>query len=306
MASPGFERGMRAFFWDMLGFDAFADLSKDPVIYPAFNSQVAQDAQEQTLRTIIDLLVTQRGDYRDVFTTRRTFLTRSLGMVYRLPVATRNGFEVGEYPVGSDRAGILTDVSFLALHSHPGRSSATIRGKSIREVFLCQTIPPPPPNVDFTVVQDATNRSMPTARIRLEAHRTQPACASCHRLMDPLGLALENFDGLGTYRATENGARIDASGGLDGHDFSSPAGLGQALHDSPLATRCLVANMYRYAVGRNAVAAERPWINYLNQSFATTGYRVPQLMRAIATSRTFYAIAPAAPAAPAAGGDRQN
>jgi hypothetical protein len=300
MATPKFQQGLRAFFWDMLGFDGFADLSKDPLIYPVFNSYVAQDAQEQTLRTIVDLLVTQGGDYRDLFTTRRTFLTRNLGVVYRLPVTTRNGFEAAEYPQDSDRAGIVTDLSFLALHSHPGRSSPTIRGKFIREVFLCQNIPPPPPNVNFTVVQDATNRAMPTARIRLEAHRTQPVCASCHRLMDPLGLALENFDGVGTFRATENGAHIDASGALDGHSFSAPAGLGQALHDSPLATRCLVTNMYRYAVGRNAVAAERPWMDYLNQSFASGGYRVPRLMRAIATSRTFYAVTPVVPTAQAA------
>jgi hypothetical protein len=206
-------------------------------------------------------------------------------------VATRNGWESAQYPANSGRAGILTNVSFLALHSHPGRSSSTLRGKSIRQVFLCQTIPDPPNNVDFSVVQDSSNSAMPTARIRLEAHRTSPACAACHRLMDPLGLTLENFDGVGSFRAQENGAQIDASGSLDGHDFQGAEGLGQAMHDNPQTSRCLVDRMYRSAVGRSILLpAERPYMDYLNQVFQVDGYRVPDLMRTIALSRTFYVV----------------
>jgi hypothetical protein len=292
MAAPRFEGAVRAFFHDMLEYDTFDDLAKDPIIYPAYNSTVTLDAQEQTLHTIVTHLVAQRGDYRDLFTTRNTYMTRALGTVYRLPVATRNGWESAQYPVGSGRSGILTDVSFLALHSHPGRSSSTLRGKSIRQVFLCQNIPDPPPNVDFTVVQDASNTAMPTARIRLEEHRTQPTCAGCHRLMDPLGLALENFDGAGSFRAKENGAAIDASGTLDGRSFQSAEGLGQALHDHPQTPRCLVDKLYRSAVGRTAVPAERPYVGYLNDAFQANGYRVPEVMRAIALSANFYAVAP--------------
>jgi hypothetical protein len=290
VGSPNFERGVRAFFWDMLAFDTFPDLAKDPVIYPAFSAHLAADAQEQTMRTIVDQLISRNGDYRELFTTQRTHLTRALGIVYQLPVRSRTGWEVTNYPAESGRSGILTDVSFLALHSHPGRSSPTIRGKSIREIFLCQTVPPPPADVDFSVVQDSTNTTMPTARMRLSAHATQKACNSCHRLMDPLGLPLENFDGLGTYRTRENGAVIDASGTLDRAQFDSAAGLGQALHDSPLTTRCLVSNIYRYAAGRNTVAGERSWMDYLNRQFQKSGYRIPQLMQDIAASRTFYAV----------------
>jgi hypothetical protein len=290
IASPHFEAAVRAFFQDMLEFDTFDELAKDPVIYPAFNSTVARDAQEQTLRTIVNLLVTQRGDYRDIFTTRDTYLTRALGTIYRLPVATRNGWESSQFPDSSDRAGILSNVSFLALHSHPGRSSSTLRGKSIRQVFLCQQVPDPPNNVDFSVVQDSSNTKMPTARIRLEAHRTSPACAACHKLMDPLGLTLENFDGTGAFRASENGAPIDASGTLDGHSFEGAQGLGQALHDHPQTARCLVDRMYRSAAGRSILPAERPYVDYLNQVFQTDGYRVPDLMRAIAVSRSFYLV----------------
>jgi hypothetical protein len=291
IASPHFERAVRAFFEDMLEFDTFGELAKDPVIYPAFNSTVAQDAQEQTMRTILSLLVEQRGDYRNLFTTQDTYLTRALGAVYRLPVATRNGWEKAQYPAGSGREGILTNISFLAFYSHPGRSSSTLRGKAIRQVFLCQAVPDPPNNVDFSVVQDSSNTAMPTARIRLEAHRTSPACAGCHRVMDPLGLTLENFDGVGAYRAQENGAVIDASGTFDGKDYQGATGLGQAIHDSPQTPRCLVDKMYRSASGRKALPAERPYLDYLNQIFQADSYRVPDLMRAIAVSRSFYAVA---------------
>jgi hypothetical protein len=290
IASPRFEGAVRAFFQDMLEFDTFGELAKDPIIYPAFNSTVAQDAQEQTLRTIANQLIAQRGDYRDLFTTRNTYLTRALGAVYRLPVATRNGWESAQYPAGSERAGILTNVSFLALYSHPGRSSSTLRGKAIRQVFLCQAIPDPPNNVDFSVVQDSSNTKLPTARDRLEAHRTSPACAGCHRLMDPLGLTLENFDGTGAFRAQENGALINASSALDGHEFQGGDGLGQAIHDSVQTPRCLVDKMYRSAVGRDTLPAEHDYVAYLNQVFQADDYRVPDLMRAIALSRTFYAV----------------
>lgn len=311
MASPRFEGAVRAFFRDMLEFDAFADVAKDPLIYPAYNSTVAQEAQEQTLRTIVHHLLEEQGDYRDIFTTRQTHLTRSLGVVYRLPVATRNGWMSAEYPADSGRAGILTDVSFMALHAHPGRSSATLRGKAIRQIFLCQTVPDPPANVNFAVVQDPSNTAMPTARHRLEAHRTQPACASCHRLTDPLGLALENFDGVGAYRNRENGAVIDATGSLDGREFDTAQGLAQALRDHPQAPRCLVRRLYATAMGRDTVSAERPYLDYLNEAFASGGYRLPDLMRTIALSRAFYAApapsennAPPQTAGEPAAGDR--
>jgi hypothetical protein len=293
IGSPHFERAVRAFFEDMLEFDKFDDLAKDAVVYPAFNSNVAADAKEQTLRTIISLLVEQRGDYRDLFTTRQTFLTRPLGIIYRVPVPTRNGWERAEFPLSSRRPGIESQIAFLALYSHPGRSSPTLRGKALREVFLCQEVPDPPPKVTFAGFQDTGNGRMPTARDRLVAHRSQAACAGCHKIMDPLGLTLENFDGIGAYRTGENGASIDVSGSLDGTEFHTPEGLAQALHDHPETPRCLVEKMYRFAIGRDTTMEERPYMDYLTTSFAASGYRVPDLMRTIALSHNFFAVSAA-------------
>jgi hypothetical protein len=290
IASPRLNEGVRAFFSDMLGFDAFDDLAKDSVIYPKFSVKVAGDAKEQTLRTITDLLITQHGDYRDLFTTRKTFLSRPLGVLYRLPVESRTGFEAHEFPEGDPHTGLLTQVSFLALHSHPGRSSPTLRGKAVRELILCQTVPAPPANVNFSIVQDTSNPKFRTARDRLTAHRSNPTCAGCHKIMDPIGLGLETFDGAAQFRADENGAPIDASGEIDGLPFRDAATLGKALHDDPATPACLVTDVYRYASGHDPLPGEKAWMGFLQKQFVADGYRLPELLRRIAISDDFYKI----------------
>ena len=186
LSSPRIADGLRAFFSDMLGFDGFATLSVDSNLYPKFTKNIEDDAREQTLRTIADHLLNRNGDYRDLFVTRRTFLTPSLAAIYGVPLPRSQ--ELGgavpwvpyEFPEGDPHAGLLTQVSFLALHSHPGTTSPTLRGKAVRENLLCQRVPPPPGDVDFSIVQDTTNPAFRTVRQRLTAHRENPTCAGCH------------------------------------------------------------------------------------------------------------------------------
>ena len=294
LASPKVIQGVRAFFADMLGFDGFDTLAKDPIIYPAFVQAVIDDSQEQTLRTVTQLLVKDKGDYRDLFTTRKTFLSGALGLIYGVPVARPDSWVAYEFPADDPRAGIVTHPSFVALHSHPGRSSATLRGKAVREIFLCQKVPDPPGNVNFALVQDTKNPNYKTARQRLTAHRSAPTCAGCHKIMDPMGLSLENFDGAAQYRTEENGAGIDASGEVDGVKFNGAAELGHVLHDNPATPACLVSRLYAYATGRQPAAGEKDWVKYLQDQFAANGYRVPDLLRAIAVSDAYYRIAPEA------------
>lgn len=293
LASPRLETGVRALFDDMLGFDDFAALSKDPAIYPSFVGDTVQDAREQTLRIIVDHLLVRKADYRDLFTTRHIFISPSLGPL--CGVTAPPGWTPYEIPAGSPRVGLLTQIAFLASHAHPGRSSATRRGKALRELLLCQVVPRPPPNVDFSVVTDPKS-PFHTARERLIAHRQNPVCAGCHKITDPIGLALENFDGAGQYRATERGAPIDASGNLDGKAFNDPQGLAQALHDAPGLTACMVRRAFAYGTGGETKANDKPLLQYLNAQFAEAQYRVPDLLRTIAMSHAFSHVAePAAP-----------
>lgn len=292
MRSDRFEGAVREFFADMLQFDRFKDLSKDPAIYPAFNSEVATDAQEQTLRTIVEHLIIKKRDYRDLFTTRDTFLTRSLGVVYRTPVPTRNGWEPVTFASDAHRAGIQSHVSFLALHSHPGRSSPTLRGYAARQIFLCQHVPDPPANIDFTAVERNAHAKMVTARDRLQIHATEPSCAGCHKVMDPLGLTMENYDGLGAFRRLENGALINTIGSLDGVDFDTTDGLAEALRNHPETPRCVAERMYKAAVGRDITWGERYYLDWLIAGFKDDGYRIPNLMRRIVLSENFFTVTP--------------
>ena len=289
LASSRLESGVRAFFEDMLGFDDLASLSKDAHIYPVFSGVTLQDAREQTLRTIFDQLVTRKMDYRDLFTARDTFISPALAALLQVPAPP--GWSPYTSPEGSPRVGLLTQISFLSGHAHPGRSSPTLRGKALRELLLCQKVPRPPPNVDFSIVENP-NSTLKTARERLTAHRANPVCAGCHKLTDPIGLALENFDGAGQFRETERGAPIDTSGSLDGREFTDAIGLGQALHDHPALPACLVQRVYSYATGSPVAANDKPVVQQLTKHFAETGYRLPDLLRSIALSSGFSKVSP--------------
>jgi len=164
----------------------------------------------------------------------------------------------------------------------------------IRELLLCQHVPDPPPNVDFSIIEDP-KAVRHTARERLDAHASDPTCAGCHRLTDPIGLTLENFDGAGQYRKMENGVLIDTSGELDGVKFNNAVGLGAALRDNPTMKSCLVSRLYSYAVGRSLKQPDTPYLNYLEDRFDRGQYRFRALLKTIATSNSFYALAPSAP-----------
>ena len=289
LRSPRLVTGVRAYFDDMLGFDAFNNLSKDATIYPAFTGVTVRDAREQALLTIVDQLVTKNNDYRDLFTTRQTFISPSLAVLYDLPV-TSSEWMPYEFPADSPRIGFLTQIGFLASHAHPGRSSATLRGKAVRELLLCQRVPPPPGNVDFSIVENP-NSNFKTGRERITAHSSSnPVCAGCHRVTDPMGLAFENFDGAGRFRQTERGAPIDVSGNLDGKKFQDVAGLSEAFHDHPGLPVCLVKRMYSYATGGPTSKVDQPVLKYLDSQFSSSGYRVPELMRTIALSNAFSTV----------------
>lgn len=284
LASPRLETGMRAFFDDMFGFDEFGTLAKDPAVYPFFTGLMVTDAREQTLRTLIEHLLAKKQDYRDLYTTRSTFMSPALAALYQVPAGP--DWAPFEFPPDSPRAGLLTQVSFLAVHSHPGRSSATLRGKALRELLLCQTVPRPPPNVDFSLVENPKSNYR-TSRDRVNAHLTNPVCAGCHKITDPMGLALENFDGAGRYRDNEKGAPIDSSGSLDGKLFTDVGGLGAAVRDHPALPSCLVERLFSYGSGGPAVPEQRPLLSFYNARFAAAGYKLPELLRSIAMSAAF-------------------
>ena len=289
LMSARLEDGMRAFFDDMMEFDDFQSLAKDPIVYPTVTGATLADAREQTLRTVIDHVLVRERDYRDLFTTRDTFMSMNLAAIYGVP--TNNGWVPYEFPEDGKRAGLLTQVSFLAAHSHSVRSSPTLRGKALRELFLCQIVPPPPPDVDFSLLEDAGD--VATARERIDIHVTNPSCAGCHLITDPIGLALENFDGAGSYREKENNVVIDTTGVLDGAEYDDPNGLTNALRDHPKLPTCLVNRAFAYGTGGPVeMRSDREVLEYFEAQFVEQGYKVKDLLREIATSNVFKQVRP--------------
>jgi hypothetical protein len=320
VASPRFEDGARAFFADMLQLDGFDNLIKDPATYPKFNQAIADSAKEQTLKTTIDLLVSKKRDYRDLFSSNETFINRYLASVYKVPYSSSNEWAPYTFSESSERAGILTQVSFLSLFAHPAGSSPTRRGVKVHEIFMCEPTPEPPADVDFSKVQDS---SKGTVRGRLLDHMENTGCTACHRRRargrrargdgaararvrcrsrgrsvrrgvqphrrsDPPGLALEHFDGLGQLRTMENGARIDVSADLDGKKFEGAQGLAKYLRDDPKIPACLVRNVYAYGVGRPTDERDEDYIADQTAAFASSGYVLPSLMAQIASSPEFF------------------
>jgi Protein of unknown function (DUF1588)/Protein of unknown function (DUF1592)/Protein of unknown function (DUF1595)/Protein of unknown function (DUF1585)/Protein of unknown function (DUF1587) len=287
--SPRFEGGVRAFFADMLLFEKFDEIAKDPLIYPYFNQDVAKAMPEQMLRMVVDHLVVRGGDYRGLFTTPRTFINRPLAALYRVPMTRSAGWAPFEFDAGDDRAGLLGQAGFLALYSHSGRSSPTLRGRAIRELLMCQPVPNPPGNVNFTAVQDTANKAMPTARVRLDAHVSDPVCAGCHKITDPVGLSLERFDGIGAFRATENDAPIDVAAVMDGSPFSGATGLGKALASGPDASLCVSSRALEYAMAANPEQVS-PLVEAVEKDFAAGGYQIRKLFLRVATMPEAWAV----------------
>jgi hypothetical protein len=190
-------------------------------------------------------------------------------------------------PLPPERGGLLTHASINTVLAHPNESAPVLRGKWILSQLLCRELPPPPPDVPLEpAATTGTSR-----RERLEAHRIEPTCRTCHAEMDPLGLALENYDGIGQYRTMESGVPVDPSGVLpDGRSFQTPQELAQLLAQDPGLPRCLASHMFTYGLGRaprSDVGFDQQAIDAITKSFADAGQLMPQLIGALVTSDAF-------------------
>lgn len=294
MASPRLETGMRTFFSDFLELDTLDTVAKDPTIYPKFSDEVASSAREETLRTVIDLTLKKDGDFRELFTTRKTYINRPLAWIYDVPYNRNGEWMPYEFHEEDGRSGILTQVSMLSMFSHPGRSSPTKRGVAMMDIFLCEPTPTPPANVDFSIVNGTKNPTLRTVRDRLMAHATTPTCASCHTHSDPIGLTLEQFDSIGERRLKDDGHDIDVSATISGKNFFGAAGLGQYLHDNPKASACFARKLYAYGVGADSEDISKGTVQPFVDGFTGDGYRLSSLLRSIATSPQFFGAPPPA------------
>ncbi|MCB9681170.1 MAG: DUF1588 domain-containing protein [Alphaproteobacteria bacterium] len=285
LADPRARDGVLARFDDVYQLYELPKLSKDPFVFEHMSATLGSAAREQTLRDLGWLIFDQDADFRTLLTTRSTHLDPELASVYGVQAPSRDGFALAELPADDERRGLLGQISFLALHAHPTTTSATRRGRFIREALLCQEIPDPPAGVNTSIPE--ADASAPTLRDRLKSHLENPSCAACHLITDPVGLAFEQFDGLGRWRTTEAGTTIDPSGDVDGTAFGGAAELGEVLAADPAMPDCVVWELYTATMGRTPEIGEADLLAFLQKDFAWSGYRIQHLLAAIIASPGF-------------------
>lgn len=288
LADERARRGLRNLYTELLHLYELDDVDKDPTVYTHAAEELGPAAREETLRVVEHLLYDRDADLRTLFTTQTTFVDRRLAALYDIPAPSLDGFGEALLDPRGGRRGLLGHASLLMLEAHATRSSATLRGKFVRTVILCQAIPPPPGDVATTLPEP--DADAPTLRERVETHLEEPSCAACHQVMDPVGLTLENFDGVGRWRDTENGAVIDASGELDGQALTDAWDLGGALAAHEDLGPCLTSHLYRYAVGRSLAEGEEPLRDWLAEGLPASGWSWATLVLELVTSDGFRSV----------------
>jgi Protein of unknown function (DUF1592)/Protein of unknown function (DUF1588)/Protein of unknown function (DUF1587)/Protein of unknown function (DUF1595)/Protein of unknown function (DUF1585) len=304
LQQPRARQALDEFVSQWLRFDRVLNVVRDRRLFQQFNSGLAVAMTEET-RRLVGHLAWNNLNFMEVYTARYGFLSADLAALYGFPTPTEE-FGMVRFPASSDRAGLLGQATFLTLTSKPEETSPTERGLFIREHFLCQKVPPPPPGVSASLPPLSETKPM-TSRERLNVHLSNESCASCHRLIDPIGFGLEKFDAIGRKREklaltffaargeterkpTKVELELDTKGRISGipdSDFSTPAQLGEVLASNAECQKCVVKQVFRYAMGRPETPADGPVIEKGFNDFKLSQFKFQQLIISLVTSKAF-------------------
>ena len=296
------------YFAQWMRFDRLRDSVKDRNTYRNYSSEVANSMTEES-RRLFRHLVWNDIDFREFFSADYTFVDDFLTAIYEIP-DPEEPFGMTPYPDGSMRGGILGHGTFLAQTGKPINTSPTERGLFVREHFLCQTIPPPPPGVDASLPPLSLGAKPKTARETMASvHASQESCASCHKLVDPIGFGFEHFDTVGAYRQTEpvrvdptpqqerDGMKaethqlaIDSSGliaGIADSAFRSPREAGRVLAGSEACQKCVVKQLFRYVFGRHETKNDADLIDHAYNRFQQSGFLFRELVLTLVVSQEY-------------------
>jgi hypothetical protein len=292
LADEGLVRTLTSFFYEYTQAELVMVVEKSPVMFPDLTDAI-RSSMKESVRLFLEKVVLAPGaDVRSFYDSNQTFADANLAPFYGV-TPPGSGFGQFMFPPSSARAGILGQAGILFAHGKPDHSSPTIRGLFVARSLLCQEAELP---VDLEV-PELVNDPNKTTRDNLELHRTAPACAGCHAIFDPMGLALEHFDAIGRYRETENGLPIDATGALeDGTPFDGAVGLGTALRGYAPAIECLLRHFYRGVNGRtdDMQAIEKPQVDAMVASLNARNFVFRDLVADFVASDAFRS-APALP-----------
>jgi hypothetical protein len=267
------------------------DLDKihpDPLQYPHYDHTLGEAMQRET-ELFVESVVRDDRSVLELLTADYTFVNDRLARHYGLPNVPGAGFQRVRLP-DERRRGLLGQGSILTMTSVADRTSPVLRGKWVMEVLLGSPPPPPPPDVpDLDETHAAKEGRLLSVRERMEVHRKNPACNSCHRVIDPLGLALENFDVTGAWRIKDNGVPVDASGTLyDGSTLNGPIDLRQALlKRQETFLRTFTENLMAYALGRRIEPYDMTTVRATVRDAAASNYRLSSFVLGIVRSPAF-------------------
>jgi len=294
---PRARQGLDDFVSQWLRFDRALTAARDQRFYPLFNRDLAAAMTEEA-KHFIGYLVWNKKNFMDVFTANYGFVNSNLAAVYKVPAPARE-YDRVDFPADQQRSGLLGQALFLTLTSKLEDTAPTSRGLFVREQFLCQHVPPPPPGVDTNLPVLSEARPM-SNRERLAAHTTNKSCAGCHSLIDPIGFGLENFDAIGMYREKQRllfypeyhgnlqkpkpheiNLALDTTGqvaGLAESQFTSARQLGELLARTPQCQECIVKQVFRYMSGRQDTRADASVIGKALEDFQSSGFHFDSLV----------------------------
>jgi mono/diheme cytochrome c family protein len=267
------------------------DLDKihpDALTYPAFDHHLAESMKRET-ELLFETLVHEDRSMLEMLTADWTFVNERLARHYGIPNVTGDHYRRVSLS-DENRRGLLGHGSVLMMTSVADRTSPVLRGKWVMEVLLGSPPPAPPPNVPTLEETSGVAESrLLSVRERMEEHRKNPACNSCHRVIDPLGLALENFDVTGAWRIKDNGVPVDASGTLyDGSAMSGPLGLRQALvKRGDVVVTSFTESLLTYALGRRVESYDMPTVRAIVHGAKKNNYKMSAFVMGVINSAAF-------------------
>jgi len=305
LADPQAEALSTRFAAQWLRLNDVEGMLPDAILYPYYDHTLGEGLVKET-ELFFNSIVREDRSVLDLLTADYTYVNERVARHYGIPDITGNNFR--RVPVPDYRRGLFGQGSILVLTSVADRTSPVMRGKWIMEVLLGAPPPPPPPNVPALEATSATaGGKVLTTRERMEEHRKNPACASCHRVIDPLGLSLENFDPTGRWRIKDNGFPVDAAGVMyDGTKLEGPAGLRTGiLKHQDVFLQTFTENLMTYALGRRVEYSDMPTIRKIVRDAAKHDYRISAFINGVVNSAAFQMRAAAPVATETAPAGRQ-
>jgi hypothetical protein len=262
-----------------------------PRQFPDFDSSL-QEAFERDTKLFLESAIREDRSVLDLLRSNETFMNERLAKHYGVPDVVGNDFRLVQYPADNPRRGLglLGHSSILTVTSYANRTSPVLRGKYVLGNLLGAPPPPPPPDVPALKTTNKDSGKVLPMRQAMAQHRANPACASCHAAMDPIGFAMDNFDALGRWRTVDaSGVAIDASGVLpDGRKFEGVAGLRDLILSQPERfVGTLTENLLAYALGRSLEHYDRPVVRSIVRHAASRDYRFSDLVLGVVNSMPF-------------------